>query len=152
MNEQIQVSVVVPVYNEEENVESLCQKLHDALSKLGRTYEVILVDDGSKDDTWPRLKAQAARLPHFRLIRFRRNFGQTAAMSAGFDQARGEVIITMDADLQNDPSDIPLLLQRMDEGYDVVSGWRKRPPKVGSLNPSPSTSCASGKKLGAWAT
>jgi glycosyltransferase involved in cell wall biosynthesis len=125
MNSLIQVSVVIPVYNEEENVDSLCQKLHDSLSKLGRTYEVILVDDGSKDYTWPRLKAQVAKLPHFRLIRFRRNFGQTAAMSAGFAHARGEVIVTMDADLQNDPADIGLLLEHMDKGCDVVSGWRK---------------------------
>ena len=125
MNSQIQVSVVAPVYNEEENVEMLCNKLHESLSKLNRAYEVLLVDDGSKDDTWPRLTALAAQLPHFRLIRFRRNFGQTAAMSAGFAHAKGDIVVTIDADLQNDPSDIALLLEHMDKGFDVVSGWRK---------------------------
>lgn len=123
--EKIAVSVVVPVFNEEESVVTLGQRLHDSLSTLGRTYEIILVDDGSKDRTWERLCELARKIPHLRLIRFRRNFGQTAAMSAGFDAARGEVIVTLDADLQNDPADIPLLLERMDAGCDVVSGWRK---------------------------
>ena len=124
-NASIAVSIVVPVFNEEESVIALCQKLHDAASKLGRTYELILVDDGSRDRTWELLCAQTRKIPHLRVIRFRRNFGQTAAMSAGFDAARGEVIVTLDADLQNDPADIPLLLERMDAGCDVVSGWRK---------------------------
>jgi glycosyltransferase involved in cell wall biosynthesis len=124
-NATIAVSIVVPVFNEEESVVALCQKLHDATSKLGRTYELILVDDGSRDRTWELLCAQTRIIPHLRVIRFRRNFGQTAAMSAGFDAARGEVIVTLDADLQNDPADIPLLLERMDAGCDVVSGWRK---------------------------
>ena len=119
------LSVVVPVYNEEESVDLLCQNLHNALTQVGRTYELILVDDGSSDQTWPKLVANSRRLPGFRLVRFRRNFGQTAAMSAGFNLARGEIIITLDADLQNDPADIPLLLAEMDKGYDVVSGWRK---------------------------
>ncbi len=121
----IAVSVVVPVFNEEESVAALCQQLHTSLSAIGRSYELILVDDGSRDRTWDKLREQARQIPHLRLIRFRRNFGQTAAMSAGFDAARGEVIITLDADLQNDPADIPLLLERMDAGCDVVSGWRK---------------------------
>lgn len=119
------VSVVVPVYNEEESVELLCERLHTSLSALGRSYEIVLVDDGSSDRTWLLLKACAENYPHFRLIRFRRNFGQTAAMSAGFHHAQGDVVITLDADLQNDPDDIPKLLARMDDGYDVVSGWRK---------------------------
>ncbi len=119
------ISVVVPVYNEEECIEALCDRLHESLSRLGRTYEIILVDDGSRDRTWERMRAAAARLSNFRLLRFRRNFGQTAAMSAGFDAARGDVVITLDADLQNDPADIPLLLERMNPGVDVVSGWRK---------------------------
>jgi glycosyltransferase involved in cell wall biosynthesis len=123
--EKIAVSVVVPIFNEEASVAALGEQLHTALARLGRSYELILVDDGSKDRTWERLCALAQKIPHLRLIRFRRNFGQTAAMSAGFDAARGEVIITMDADLQNDPADIPLLLERMDAGCDVVSGWRK---------------------------
>lgn len=123
--EQIAVSVVVPVFNEEESVAVLGHRLHESLAKLGRTYEIILVDDGSQDRTWERLRDLAHKISHLRLIRFRRNFGQTAAMSAGFDAARGEIIITLDADLQNDPADIPLLLERMDAGCDVVSGWRK---------------------------
>jgi glycosyltransferase involved in cell wall biosynthesis len=119
------LSVVVPVYNEEECVESLCERLHRSLSALGRSYEIILVDDGSSDGTWDLLTACATRYPGLRLIRFRRNFGQTAAMSAGFHHARGEIVVTLDADLQNDPDDIPLLLARSDKGYDVVSGWRR---------------------------
>ena len=121
----VDISVVVPVYNEEANVETLCDKLHDVLSTLGRSYELLLIDDGSSDGSWDRLVAQIKRIPHMRLIRFRRNFGQTAAMSAGFHRARGEVVITLDADLQNDPADIPKLLERMEQGFDVVSGWRK---------------------------
>ena len=120
------VSVVIPVYNEEANVPALAQKLHAALSAIGRSYEIILVDDGSRDASWERLKAAAAVHPHFRLIRFRRNFGQTAAMSAGIDAAKNDVIVTLDADLQNDPADIPRLLTEMEtNGYAVVSGWRK---------------------------
>ena len=122
---ELDVSVVVPVYNEQESVEPLLRALHESLSKLGRTYEVVLVDDGSTDGTWSRLEAGAKQYPHLRLIRLRRNFGQTAAMSAGFDHARGRVVVTMDADLQNDPADIALLLDRVDQGADVVSGWRK---------------------------
>ena len=120
------VSVVIPVFNEEANVAALAQKLHQALSAIGRTYEILLVDDGSRDASWERLKEAAARHPHFRLIRFRRNFGQTAAMSAGIDAAKNDVIVTLDADLQNDPADIPMLLEEM-EKHDcaVVSGWRK---------------------------
>ncbi|MGA0841059.1 MAG: glycosyltransferase family 2 protein [Pseudomonadales bacterium] len=121
----LQVSVVIPIFNEEESAELLCRRLHEAMSPLGRTYEIILVDDGSKDRTWEILSRMAEELPGFELIRFRRNFGQTAAMSAGFHAARGEVIITLDADLQNDPADIPKLLERIDQGFDVVSGWRK---------------------------
>ncbi len=120
-----ELSIVVPVYNEEESVDMLCEQIHAALERLGRAYEVILVDDGSRDGTWDRLAALTRRYPQLRLIRFRGNFGQTAAMSAGFHAARGDVVITMDADLQNDPADIPLLLAKMAEGFDVVSGWRK---------------------------
>ncbi len=119
------ISVVVPVYNEEECVETLCDRLHETMSRLGGSYEIVLVDDGSHDRTWERMRAAAARLPNFRLLRLRRNFGQTAAMSAGFDAARGEVIVTLDADLQNDPEDIPRLLDHLKPGVDVVSGWRK---------------------------
>lgn len=120
------LSVVIPVFNEEANVASLAQKLHEALSTMGRAYEIILVDDGSRDASWDRLKEAAARYPHFRLIRFRRNFGQTAAMSAGIDAAKNDVIVTLDADLQNDPVDIPRLVEEMESKHcAVVSGWRK---------------------------
>lgn len=121
----IDFSVVVPVYNEQECVDHLCKRLHEALSPLARTYEVVLVDDGSTDGTWARMVELSKTIPCLRLVRLRRNFGQTAAMSAGFQYATGEVIVTMDADLQNDPSDIPMLLEHMDKGCDVVSGWRK---------------------------
>lgn len=121
----IQVSVVIPVYNEEESAELLCRKLHESLSTLNRNYEIILVDDGSTDRTWEVLTRMSKEIPCLELIRFRRNYGQTAAMSAGFHAAAGEVVVTLDADLQNDPGDIPLLLERIDQGFDVVSGWRK---------------------------
>ncbi len=121
----VDLSVIAPVFNEAENVEPLCRRLHESLSRLQRSYEIILVDDGSTDGTWEKLRAQATAVPHLRLIRLRRNFGQTAAMSAGIDSARGGIIVMLDADLQNDPGDIPLLLEQVDRGFDVVSGWRK---------------------------
>ena len=119
------LSVVVPVYNEEESVALLCEKLHAAVSGLGISYEIVLVDDGSHDRTWELLKELSHKYPCLRLIQFRRNFGQTAAMSAGFRESKGEVVVTLDADLQNDPADIPKLLELMKQGNDVVSGWRK---------------------------
>lgn len=122
---QLDLSVVVPVYNEEENIEDLCREVHEALSALSKTYEAIFVDDGSKDRSWELLVQMAGKYPHFRLIRFRRNFRQTAAMSAGFHCARGEVVIPLDADLQNPPAEIAKLLEHMTEDIDVVSGWRK---------------------------
>jgi len=118
------LSVVIPLYNEAENVEPLYSELTAALAEAGHTYEIIVVDDGSRDDSFARLKALHERDPRWRIIRFRRNFGQTAGFSAGFAAAHGEIIITSDADLQNDPRDIPKLLAKMDEGYDIVSGWR----------------------------
>lgn len=121
----VDISVVIPVYNEQESVAALCRKLHESISRLGRSYEIILVDDGSSDNTWALLTEAAKQYPHFRLVRFRRNFGQTAAMAAGFHHARGDIVVTLDADLQNDPDDIPKLLERMEQGADVVSGWRK---------------------------
>jgi glycosyltransferase involved in cell wall biosynthesis len=119
------VSVVVPVHDEEDNVGPLCDALKNALDALGRTYEVIVVDDGSRDETYPRLAQLAAGADWLKLVRLRRNYGQTAAMAAGFDHARGAVIVPMDGDLQNDPTDIGRLLEKIDEGYDVVSGWRR---------------------------
>jgi len=120
------LSVVIPVFNEEESIPHLCERLHEVLSSMSLKYEVIIVDDGSTDGSWQKLKEYASKYTYFRLIRFRRNFGQTAALSAGFDAARGEIIITMDADLQNDPADIPRLVAEIESGYDVVSGWRQK--------------------------
>lgn len=119
------LSIVVPVYNEEESVPRLCEAIEAALRKLGKSYEIVLVDDGSSDRSWEVMCAEAERRPHFKLIQFRRNFGQTAAMAAGINESDGDVVITLDADLQNDPADIPALLDKLAEGYDVVSGWRK---------------------------
>ncbi|MFN3946741.1 MAG: glycosyltransferase family 2 protein, partial [Aquificaceae bacterium] len=125
MSSEVYLSVVIPAYNEEENVPILYEKLKAVLENLDRHYEIIFVDDGSKDSTWERLKEIAEKDKKVKLIRFRKNYGQTAAMYAGFQHAKGEVIITMDADLQNDPEDIPKLLEKLQEGYDIVSGWRK---------------------------
>ena len=119
------ISIVIPLFNEQQNVNGLVDDIKQALSQAEFSYEVILVDDGSVDATWSQLQLVRDRLPGLQLIRLRRNFGQTAAMSAGFDHARGDVIIPMDGDLQNDPADIPRLLDKLREGYDVVSGWRK---------------------------
>ena len=119
------LSIVVPVYNEEENIQYLYDQLTQVLEPLGLTYEIICADDGSCDRSFALLKELAERDPRVKVIRFRRNFGQTAAFSAGFDYAQGDIIITIDADLQNDPAGIPVLLDKMSEGYDVVCGWRK---------------------------
>jgi Glycosyltransferases involved in cell wall biogenesis len=119
------LSVVIPAYNEEENVPILYEKLKKVLDSLGEDYEIIFVDDGSTDGTYQRLKQLAEKDSRLKVIRFKRNYGQTAAMSAGFEHAKGDVIVTLDADLQNDPEDIPILLEKLKEGYHVVSGWRK---------------------------
>lgn len=119
------LSVVIPVYNEVGNLPRLTASLLGVLKTLERPYEVIYVDDGSVDETFSLLRTLSAQSPSIRVIRLRRNFGQTAAMSAGFDHAKGEIIVAMDGDLQNDPMDIPMLLSKLEEGYDVVNGWRK---------------------------
>jgi glycosyltransferase involved in cell wall biosynthesis len=119
------LSVVIPVYNEEENVGPLLAGLRDALEGLGQPYEVIVIDDGSTDATFDRLRDALADLPRLQVVRLRANFGQTAALAAGFDVARGEVVVTLDGDGQNDPADIPRLLGKLKEGFDVVSGWRR---------------------------
>jgi glycosyltransferase involved in cell wall biosynthesis len=124
-SERVEISVVIPVHNEADNVEPLYESLHRSLEELGRSYEIIVVDDGSRDDTYLRLARLAAEDPHLKLVQLRRNFGQTAAMAAGFDHASGDVVVPMDGDRQNDPADIGLLLEKIDEGYDVVSGWRR---------------------------
>lgn len=118
------ISVVVPVLNEEESLPHLHQKLTEALAASGYSYEIVIVDDGSTDRSFEIMCQLQHQDPHLRVVRFRRNYGQTAAFTAGFDRARGDVVITIDADLQNDPADIPALMARMAEGYDVVSGWR----------------------------
>lgn len=120
-----EVSVFLPVYNEEPNLRPLHAKLDQALSVLGRTAEVIYVDDGSSDGSLNVLREIAHGDDRVRVVALRRNYGQTAAMSAGIDAASGDVLIPMDADMQNDPADIVRLLEKLDEGYDVVSGWRK---------------------------
>lgn len=125
MTEPVFLSVLVPVYNEEDSLPPLGRELHDALSALGRTYEVLLVDDGSTDGSWDILKELARTKPGFRAVRLGRNSGQTAALAAGIRHARGELIACLDADLQNDPRDIGVLLKKLEEGYDVVSGWRR---------------------------
>jgi glycosyltransferase involved in cell wall biosynthesis len=120
----VELSIVVPIYNEQENLAALYERIVNALEPSGLSYELILVDDGSADASFSVLTGIAARDARVKVIRFRRNFGQTAAMAAGFDAATGRVIVPMDGDLQNDPADIPRLLAKLDEGYDVVSGWR----------------------------
>jgi len=122
---QVDLSIVVPVYNEEENVRDLIQVITQAIQGTLDAYEILLVDDGSTDGSFSILKEQAKQDSHIRVIRFGINYGQTAALSAGFHHAKGKIIITMDADLQNDPTDIPLLIEKINEGFDVVSGWRK---------------------------
>src|SRR5919106_1465302 len=120
----MQLSVVIPVYNEEENVEPLIQEINAALEPLGKQYEVVFVDDGSQDNTFPMLAQLHQTELHLRVVRLKRNFGQTAAMAAGLAHAQGEVVVMMDGDGQNDPADIPALLAEVDRDADLVSGWR----------------------------
>jgi glycosyltransferase involved in cell wall biosynthesis len=121
---ELAISVVVPVYNEEESVQPLYDALTGQLRALGRAYEIIFVDDGSRDASYLRLKALHEQDEHVKVVRFRRNFGKTPALVAGFSRARGEIVFTMDADLQDDPTEIPQFLAKLDEGYDLVSGWK----------------------------
>ncbi len=125
MDERPMLSIVVPVYNEEENVRPLFEKIQAVCETIGDTYEVLFVDDGSSDATFAVLSELSKRVPQVVVIRFKENAGQTAAMAAGFEFARGERIVSMDGDLQNDPADVPKLLEKLDEGYDLVCGWRK---------------------------
>ena len=121
----IDISIVVPVFNEAETLVDLCQGVRKVLTRLGATWEMIFIDDGSTDGSHEILDHLAEEDQRVRIIHFKRNFGQTAAMMAGFDHARGEVIIPLDGDGQNDPADIPKMLELLEHGYDVVSGWRK---------------------------
>jgi dolichol-phosphate mannosyltransferase len=121
----LSISVIIPAKNEAENLPVLAERLLPVLRGLGWPFEVIVVNDGSMDGTLPVLRALAAAHPEFRVIDLARNYGQTAALMAGLDHALGDIIVPIDADLQNDPADIPLLLAKLEEGYDVVSGWRR---------------------------
>jgi glycosyltransferase involved in cell wall biosynthesis len=120
------ISVTVPIFNEAENIPILYERVRDALANLGRRWELVFVNDGSTDGSREALDRIAESDAHVKVIHFRRNFGQTAAMMAGFDYAEGDIIIPMDGDLQNDPADIPRLIETLDKGFDVVSGWRKQ--------------------------
>lgn len=121
---KLDLSIVVPVFNEEGSVGELARRLREVLGGLEKSWEVIFVDDGSRDRTAEIVREEAAAEPRIKLVRFRRNFGQTAALAAGFDFAAGEIVVTMDGDLQNDPADIPRLVAKIGEGFDLVNGWR----------------------------
>ena len=118
------LSIVIPIYNEVDNLRPLCQRVHAVLAPLDWSYELILIDDGSRDGSSELLAELHAEDDTLKVLRFRRNFGQTAALAAGFEYAHGDVIVSLDGDLQNDPVDIPRLLAKLDEGYDLVNGWR----------------------------
>jgi len=123
--QDIVLSVVVPIFNEEGNIPILCERLLPVLRNLAMPFEVIAVNDGSRDQSLDELRTEADRHQELKIVNLRRNYGQTAAIMAGIDHAAGEIIVTIDADLQNDPEDIPALIDRLNDGYDVVSGWRK---------------------------
>jgi glycosyltransferase involved in cell wall biosynthesis len=146
----VDISIIVPVFNEQDCLHDLQEELITTLEGTGLAWEVIYVDDGSTDDSFNRLKAiHDSRPDHVQVIRLRRNFGQTAALAAGFDASKGEIVIPMDADLQNDPSDIPRLLDKLNEGHDVVSGWRSERHDALITRRLPS---AIANKLISWAT
>lgn len=118
------VSVVIPFLNESPNLGPLCEELQASLDPMGKSYEVIFIDDGSNDDGVDVLESFRQRMPQIKVVSFRRNFGQTAAMVAGLDYSSGDIVVTLDADRQNDPADIPALVEKIEEGYDMVCGWR----------------------------
>ena len=120
------LSIVIPIYNEVDNLRPLCQRVHAVLAPLDWSYELVLIDDGSRDGSSELLAELHAEDDTLKVLRFRRNFGQTAALAAGFEYAHGDVIVSLDGDLQNDPVDIPRLLAKLDEGYDLVNGWRMK--------------------------
>jgi len=120
----IELSIIAPLYNEEESVVLLYKKIKEALDHIQKEYEIIFVDDGSIDNTVEKASSLAENDPRLRVVEFRRNYGQTPAMAAGIDIARGDILVTMDGDLQNDPLDIPMMVDKLEEGYDLVVGWR----------------------------
>jgi glycosyltransferase involved in cell wall biosynthesis len=120
-----ELSIIIPVRNESPNIKPVYDELTDTLGRYGRSYEIIVIDDGSTDDSFQQLSALQARDSRLRVIRFRRNFGQTAAFAAGFAYARGRLVVTSDGDMQNDPADIPRMVERIEQGSDIVCGWRK---------------------------
>ncbi|MGH8220019.1 MAG: glycosyltransferase family 2 protein, partial [Steroidobacteraceae bacterium] len=124
MADRPKLSIVVPFFNEEESIRALHAAITGALESCGESFEMVFVDDGSRDRTFDTAVEIARDDPRVRVVKFRRNYGQTPAMAAGIEQARGDVIVTMDGDLQNDPADIPRLLAKLDEGFDIVVGWR----------------------------
>lgn len=125
MKKRIEYSIVVPVMNEEENVEILFRRISNVMQRMGQPYEIVMVDDGSNDRTFTILKSLHEKDSRLKVVKFRRNFGQSAAMAAGFELATGKIVVSMDGDLQNDPSDIPAMVAKLQEGYDIVAGWRK---------------------------
>src|SRR5512136_553585 len=125
MSTPLDLSIVLPVFDEAGALPGLHAELSSVLASLGKSYEIVAVDDGSRDQSLSVLKQLAQADPRLVVISLRRNFGQTAAFAAGFDHSRGDVVITLDADGQNDPADIPVILSKLDEGYDIVSGWRR---------------------------
>ena len=124
-NKKVYLSIVVPLYNEEESIREVTDKIVQACSRFEFVWEIVFVDDGSTDMTWQLIEQLKSSIDNLHAIKFRKNYGQTSAMVAGFEYARGDIIVTMDGDLQNDPADIPKLLEKVNEGYDIVSGWRK---------------------------
>jgi glycosyltransferase involved in cell wall biosynthesis len=144
-----ELSIVIPVRNESPNITPLYDELTDALVRFGRSYEIIVIDDGSTDDTFDRLAALQGRDPHLRIIRFRRNFGQTAAFAAGFAYARGRLVVTSDGDRQNDPNDIPRMVALIEQGNDIVCGWRQNRKDTFITRRIPSMLA---NKLISWAT
>lgn len=144
-----EISVVVPVYNEEDSLPILYAEVRAALDGAGRSFELILVDDHSSDASLARMLELRRTDPRVKVLHFRRNFGQTAAMSAGFEAARGKVVVTLDGDLQNDPADIPRMLAKIDEGFDIVAGWRKSRKDGFVLRRAPSQVA---NRLIAWVT
>jgi glycosyltransferase involved in cell wall biosynthesis len=144
-----ELSVVVPVYNEEDSLPILYEEVRQALDGAGRSFELLLVDDHSTDTSLAVMLALRRRDPRVKVLHFRRNYGQTAAMSAGFEHARGRIVVTLDGDLQNDPADIPLMLAKIDEGFDIVAGWRKSRKDGFVLRRAPSQVA---NRLIAWVT